>query len=156
VNTIAEAFEELQNTLVRNIANHLIQIEFHETATDEEMETFYNGASVEREALIEDSKKRLKSDQTVLKFLKDNNVKLISKYGDKNPTGDLGLTKERTARTGTQPDGGSESAREDDGGGSGQSSNHNARPRNDATKSDHSDSAPKGNAKHAGSGPSKT
>lgn len=84
-------FNELQDTTLKNVANDLLQLHFHQNATDEELQKYYGGAMVDREALISDTRGRLEGDQDMLKFLQDNLPQLKILYGTKNPTGDLGL-----------------------------------------------------------------
>jgi hypothetical protein len=88
---LSQMFTELQDTTLKNIANDLLQLHFHQNATDTELQKYYGGAMVDREALISDTRGRLEGDQDMLKFLQANMSQLKILYGTKNPTGDLGL-----------------------------------------------------------------
>lgn len=80
----------MESTLVRNVANDLIQLEFHEQATSEELLEYYGGSDVDREALVQDTLRRLAGSQMILRFVKGRRESLIEKYGNKKPTDDLG------------------------------------------------------------------
>ncbi len=45
--SIRKAIEELGEVLVRNVANSLIQLHFHQHATDKELEAYYGPAYAE-------------------------------------------------------------------------------------------------------------
>lgn len=100
---LTQVFTDLQDTVLKNVANSLLQLHFHQEATDEELAKYYGGAVVDREALIEDTRGRLEAEQDMLRFLQANLPKLKILYGTKNPTGDLGLPPRPGARNIPQP-----------------------------------------------------
>ncbi len=104
--------------MIRNIANSLFQLHFHQHATPEELQEYYGWDEAfeeqEREKLIADTVKRLKAEQLVLRFYKKNIIALNTKYDYKDATGDFDLPAERP--TGDSSESGSlgEDARGDD------------------------------------------
>lgn len=110
--TLKHAFEELEKTLVKNVANHIIQYTFHEHATDEELVAYYGGTHVNREALLDDTVNRLVGDQMILRFIRSH-AKEINKYATKDAAGDIGITLKRSARISAEPDSVSADAEED-------------------------------------------
>lgn len=74
--------------MLRNIANDLFQLEFHELASDDELMLFY-GSEVDREKMITDTERKLDGDQRLLRFYKENFNLLYNKYGKQNPTGSI-------------------------------------------------------------------
>lgn len=123
---IQNALKGLEETMIRNIANSLLQIHFHDTATAEELMQYYGWKETfeesERQKLIDDTLARLEAEQQILKFYQDNKEIINNKYGNKNPTGDLGLTVQRSTREDAQQESVSDNAREDDDTGSEQGS----------------------------------
>jgi hypothetical protein len=101
--TLKQSFKELEATLVRNVANDLIQLEFHEQATTEELIDYYGGTDVDREALVNDTLRRLAGSQMILRFVKGRRESLIEKYGDKKPTDDLGRAPKYPIGGGIEP-----------------------------------------------------
>jgi len=105
--TLVDRFDELEKTMERNIANSLIQLHFHEIGTPQELMEYYGWTEQfeehERAKLINDTLKRLDQEQAILRFYQNNNQILKQKYGEKKPTGDLGLTAQRTDRESNQP-----------------------------------------------------
>lgn len=130
---LTKAFQELEDTLVRNVANHIIQYEFHKNSTDEELVAYYGGGYTSREALMDDTIKRLISDQQVLKFVKNNHANLIETYGEKDPAGDIGISLQRATGADTEPEGVAADAGED---GPEPSTEHSVRPTDSADESD--------------------
>ena len=95
--TIEKAIGQLEDTVMRNIANHIIQIEFHAYASDDELRQFYRGG-VNREALVRDSLERLDGEIILNSFIKKNKKKIINKYGDKKPDHRLASAIQRELR----------------------------------------------------------
>lgn len=95
--TIEKAIGQLEEVVMRNIANHLIQIEFHAHATDDELRQYYRGG-VSREALVRDSIERLDGEILLHSFIKKNKKKIIKKYGDKKPDHRLASAVQRELR----------------------------------------------------------
>ena len=62
-----EAYKQLSENLVRNLAYNFFQLDFHMKATDEELELFY-GAKVNKEELIKDTENKINGDQRLLDF----------------------------------------------------------------------------------------
>lgn len=116
--TLQSSFDQLEDVLLRNIANHIIAYEFHAKATEEELVAYYGGAFTNRETLLADTISRMASDQMQLKFLQENKGHLVNTYGSKNPTGDIGLTLQRSTGISPQPESGGQDAEEDEGGSS--------------------------------------
>lgn len=102
--TLSKGFDSIEETMIRNIANSIFQIEFHDTASAEDLQTYYGWKEPfeegERRELVEDVRKRLVSEQLILATYQKMKLTLNEKYGEKNPTGDLDLPAQR-------PDGGS-------------------------------------------------
>lgn len=132
---LTQAFQELEDTLVRNVANHIIQYEFHKNATEEELISYYGGGFTNREALMDDTIKRLISDQKVLQFVKTNHDNLIETYGEKDPAGDIGISLQRATGADTEPEGVAADAGED---GTEPSTEPSVRPADSADESDNS------------------
>lgn len=88
--TLKKAFRELEKTLVKNIAHDLYDITFHENATEEELMLFYGG-SVNREAMITDTRRKLDGDQRLLRFYQ-NNRNTLNEYATQDATSDFTRT----------------------------------------------------------------
>jgi len=105
--SIRQAFDELEQSMIKNIANSLLQIYFHQNATPEELQTYYGWKDAfkesERDGLIQDTLARVEAEQNILKFYKQNKTKIKNKYGDKNPIGDIGLPERRPAGGSAEP-----------------------------------------------------
>lgn len=103
---LKKAFDSLEDTMIRNIANTLIQLRLHQTGTAEELQKYYGWEEpfeeIEREKLIDDTLKRLEAEQWILNFYQKNNKHIRYIYGNKNPAGNLGLTTQRSARSNPQ------------------------------------------------------
>lgn len=82
--------DELEKILVRNIANDLLQLEFHRKSTSKRLREYYGEANVNRQALVSDTQRRLRDSQRMLQFYRRYKPSLIENYGDKDPAGDLG------------------------------------------------------------------
>lgn len=139
--TLQSSFDQLEDVLLRNIANHIIAYEFHAKATEEELVAYYGGAYTSRDMLLADTISRMASDQMQLKFLQENKGHLIETYGDKNPTGDIGLTLQRATGVSAQPTSESEDAGET---GTGESAEPSAERTDDADRGDHSEESEDG------------
>lgn len=113
--SIKQAFKELEATLVRNVANDLIQLEFHDSASDDELQEYYAGGEVSREALVNDTIRRLQGDQMILRFVKGRMKTLIEKYGDKKPTDDFGRAPQYPIGGSAEPQGVDQGAGEAEG-----------------------------------------
>lgn len=104
--TLTEAFDSIEATMVRNIANSLFQLEFHTEATPEELVAYYGWEEAfeeeERQKLIADTRTRLASEQLILSTYKKMELTLKDKYGTKEASGDLGLPVQRAAGSSDQ------------------------------------------------------
>lgn len=105
--TLYKAFDSLEATMVRNIANSLFQLEFHMNATPEELVAYYGWDEAfeenERAKLVEDTRVRLASEQLILSTYKKMKLTLKQKYGKKEASGDLGLPVQRAAGSSAEP-----------------------------------------------------
>lgn len=119
--SIKKQFDQLEQTMVRNIANSLFQMHFHQNATAEEMMKYYGWQTPfeesERENLIQETLGRLESERLILEFYKKNKSKLNKLYGNKNPTGDLNLPPKHPTGSGSEQTSISENAGGNDEGG---------------------------------------
>lgn len=86
--------EQLIEMVHRNIANHLIQIEFHAKASDATLNKYYGGAVV-REKMIEQSIHSLEGDIVLLDFITNNKENILTQYGNKKPSRGLVATIRR-------------------------------------------------------------
>lgn len=143
--------------MVRNIANSLIQLHFHETASPEELMKYYGWEEAfeekERAKLIEDTRVRLEAEQQILAFYQKEKLTLYKKYGTKNPTGDLGLPPKRPAGEDDQQGSLGEDARADDEGGPGPSAHSDAGPGHAPAEADHGADTHEGDAGGPSDGP---
>lgn len=155
--TLRYQFHKLEETMIRNIANTLFQLHFHETATAEELMKYYGWTDAfeekEREKLVEDTRVRLESEQLILAFYQKNKLTLNKKYGTKDPIGDLGLPTKRPAGEDAEQGSISEDARSDDEGGPGPSADSDTGPRHADTESGDSANANEGDAGRTDAGP---
>lgn len=101
--TLTEAFDRLEETLLKNIASHIFEYEYHARASEEELVAYYGGAYVSRDNLLNDTLQRLHSDQMKLQFLTDNRNHFNNTYGKEDPQGNIGLTLQRSTGTSPQP-----------------------------------------------------
>lgn len=99
ITTLKKQFKEIERMCIKNIANSLLQLEFHKEGTDEEIMQYYGWTEPlkeeEREKLIIDTQNRLKSEQRILQFIKNHKKELYNKYGNKNPLGYFNIIEER-------------------------------------------------------------
>lgn len=127
--TLRYQFHKLEETMIRNIANTLIQLHFHENASPDELMKYYGWTEAfeekEREKLVDDTRVRLEAEQQILAFYQKEAITLNKKYGTKNPTGDLGLAPKRSIGKDDQQGGISQDARSNDGSRSGPSADNN-------------------------------
>lgn len=155
--TIRYQFYKLEETMIRNIANTLFQLHFHETATAEELMKYYGWTDAfeekEREKLVEDTRTRLESEQLILAFYQKNKLTLNQKYGTKDPIGDLGLPPKRSAGEDAEQGSEREDARSDDEGGSRPSADSDTGPRHADAEADHSENEDEGDAGRTDAGP---
>ena len=129
-----DAFKDLEKILVRNVANNLIQLDFHLMASDEQLEDYYGGG-VNRVALVEDTLKRLKSDNFLLEFYQDNKRRIKKTYGDQNEIDDINRFIEQSTGISIAPRGGDQGTPEDGSGGPEQGPDDNTGPRDFPTES---------------------
>ena len=114
--------------MIGNIANSLLQLYFHKHGTPKELQEYYGWdeafAEEERAGLVDDTLRRIKSEQLILKFYQKEKLKIIKKYGNKNPIGNFGKPVQRTtehssvegnSNGGTEEIGSGESSRNQDG-----------------------------------------
>jgi hypothetical protein len=104
--TLNKGFDAVEATMIKNIANSLFQIHFHERATLEEIDAYYGWddsdekkkkiTEEERPGLIMDTLQRLKQEQAILEFYIKNKDIIKKLYGNKNPTGNLTELIQRT------------------------------------------------------------
>lgn len=111
--SIKEGFERLEDTLVKNIASHIYEFEFHATATEEELIAYYGGGYVNRNELLKDTLHRLESDQRKLSFLIERGNYLKETYGTEDPQSSISDTLQRATGISVEQESVSEDASED-------------------------------------------
>ncbi len=129
IETLNQAFVAIEDTLMKNIASHIIEYEFHAEATEETLIAYYGGAYVNRDELLRDTLHRLNSDQMKLRFLTEKRSNLYTTYGNENATGDISGTIQRATGVSPQPESVATDAAED---GAEQSTDESVRSGNDA------------------------
>lgn len=112
--SLKKAFKEQEGILTRNIAHDLFQIEFHRTASDDQLALFYGG-EVDRDQLLLDTERKLDGDQKLLAYFRSVKNKLIHDYGTKDALADFSGDAQRLSEGAA----GSASAGADSGEGSG-------------------------------------
>ena len=141
--TAQKGIEDVEKTAVKNIANTLLQIVFHTHGTLEEITEYYGWkepmAESERATLIQDSMRRLESEQLILNFIR-NNKKTLKEYAKKYEKGHFDRVIQRTASTSTEQEGGDQSAREDVQRGPGQGTGDDTGLRDTGTEGDNRES----------------
>jgi hypothetical protein len=103
--TLTEAFNRLEETLLKNIASHIFEYEFHAKADEETLVAYYGGAYVSRDRLLNDTLQRLHSDQMKLQFLTENRNHFNTTSGNEDPQGNISYTLQRSTGTSPQPEG---------------------------------------------------
>ena len=137
--TINDAFHDMKETLVRNIASHIIEFEFHAKADEQTLVAYYCGGYVNREALCKDTLKRLASDQQKLRFINEHKKYLQENYGEKDPAGDIGGALQHATGLSLPEDGDSADAGENEPEGG---AVRTAEPEDSADGADHSGASP--------------
>lgn len=141
--TSKDAFKDLEKTLIRNVANSMKQLEFHMNATQEELEEYYGGC-VNREALIDDTMKKLDSEQFLFKVYKNHESNLIKKHANENTIGDIDITVQRSAGTGVKQGSGDTGTKKDGGSGPKSCTHSDTGLGDDDTEGDNSDNQAEG------------
>jgi hypothetical protein len=87
---LMQAFDEIEKKMLYNLANSYFQLHFHENGTPEELQKYYGWEEAfreeERVKLVEDTRKRIESEEFVLAYYQRNKAK-IKAYGNKNTKG---------------------------------------------------------------------
>lgn len=101
--SVAQGIEAMMMTLVKNIASHIIEYEWHAKATEEELIAYYGGAYVNRDNLLLDTLHRMHGDQMKLDFITKHYSHFITTYGNENPLGNIGQSLQRSTGISPQP-----------------------------------------------------
>ena len=153
--TLNKAFDSIEQTMIRNIANSLFQLEFHRNATPEQLVEYYGWTEAfeenEREKLVDDTLVRLASEQLVLRTYQGMKLTLKKTYGKKDAWGDLDLPVQRSAGSSDQP-GSVDTHTEDHE--AGDDHHHEGRHDHDAADHDHSGEQARGDGSGDGPRPS--
>lgn len=80
---IKKAIDKIEEVLAKNIANDLIEIEFHAYATEDEIREYYGGG-INRQEYLGRAVAQLKKDVLFSRFINKRKKYIIKKYGDKN------------------------------------------------------------------------
>lgn len=98
--SLDEALDDIEKTMIKNIANTIFQIYFHQQAGHKTLQTYYGWQEKfreeERSSLVGDTMKRLEAEQAILRFYKKNKNKIKQEYGTINPTGSFNAAIQRT------------------------------------------------------------
>lgn len=140
--TTKKAFKDLEKTMVKNIANTLLQIAFHANGTEKELSDYYGWEedtlkTEERQKLIKDSMRRLESEKIILEFIK-NNKKTLHIYANENDKGSFDSIIQRSTGASAEQTSGSVNAGDTDERGPEEGTNDDTGHGNDANKEDNS------------------